>query len=168
MERNDPKILITDKAARSLRSGHPWVYADEVLQADAACGNGQIVDVCTRGGHWLGAGFYNSASKIRVRVLSRNANDRFDEAQLVIDPKLTVVGDQRGEGYQVEAMLYDAQGQQLLDSVLKADAVPMLNLDHKAAIMNDRNPQRGYPKWGWMTAQVKRRRRPSGEVRTEA
>ncbi len=82
-------------------------------------------------------------------------NDRFDEAQLVIDPKLTVVGDQRGEGYQVEAMLYDAQGQQLLDSVLKADAVPMLNLDHKAAIMNDRNPQRGYPKWGWMTAQVK-------------
>lgn len=82
-------------------------------------------------------------------------NDRFDEAQLVIDPKLTVVGDQRGEGYQVEAMLYDAQGQQLLDSVLKADAVTMLNLDHKAAIMNDRNPQRGYPKWGWMTAQVK-------------
>lgn len=70
MERNDPKILITDKAARSLRSGHPWVYADEVLQADAACVNGQIVDVCTRGGHWLGAGFYNSASKIRVRVLS--------------------------------------------------------------------------------------------------
>ena len=31
MERNYPKIQITDKAARSLRSGHPWVYADEVL-----------------------------------------------------------------------------------------------------------------------------------------
>lgn len=80
MERNYPKILVTDKAARSLRSGHPWVYADEVLQADAACANGQIVDVTTRSGHWLGAGFYNSASKIRVRVLSCNANDRFDEA----------------------------------------------------------------------------------------
>lgn len=98
MERNDPKILITDKAARSLRSGHPWVYADEVLQADAACVNGQIVDVCTRGGHWLGAGFYNSASKIRVRVLSRNANDRFDEAfwarriQYAVDYRRTVMG----------------------------------------------------------------------------
>ena len=80
MERNYPKIQITDKAARSLRSGHPWVYADEVLQADAACVDGQIVDVTTRSGHWLGSGFYNSASKIRVRVLSRNANDRFDEA----------------------------------------------------------------------------------------
>ena len=98
MERNDPKILITDKAARSLRSGHPWVYADEVLQADAACVNGQIVDVTTRGGHWLGAGFYNSASKIRVRVLSRNANDRFDEAfwarriQYAVDYRRTVMG----------------------------------------------------------------------------
>lgn len=80
MERNYPNISVTDKAARSLRSGHPWVYADEVLHADAACENGQLVDVTTRSGHWLGAGFYNSASKIRVRVLSRNANDRFDEA----------------------------------------------------------------------------------------
>ena len=68
MERNYPKIQITDKAARSLRSGHPWVYADEVLQADAACVDGQIVDVTTRSGHWLGVGFYNSASKIRVRA----------------------------------------------------------------------------------------------------
>ena len=57
MERNYPKIQITDKAARSLRSGHPGVYADEVLQADAACVDGQIVDVTTRGGHWRGAGF---------------------------------------------------------------------------------------------------------------
>ena len=62
MERNYPNISVTDKAARSLRSGHPWVYADEVLHADAACENGQLVDVTTRSGHWLGAGFYNSAS----------------------------------------------------------------------------------------------------------
>ena len=32
MERNYPNISVTDKAARSLRSGHPWVYADEVLR----------------------------------------------------------------------------------------------------------------------------------------
>ena len=98
MERNYPNISVTDKAARSLRSGHPWVYADEVLRADAACENGQLVDVTTRSGHWLGAGFYNSASKIRVRVLSRNANDRFDEAfwarriQYAVDYRRTVMG----------------------------------------------------------------------------
>ena len=32
MERNYPNISVTDKAARSLRGGHPWVYAGEVLQ----------------------------------------------------------------------------------------------------------------------------------------
>ena len=32
----------------------------------------------SRRGSWLGAGFYNSRSLIRVRLLSRNANDRFD------------------------------------------------------------------------------------------
>ena len=102
MERNYPNISVTDKAARSLRSGHPWVYADEVLHADAACENGQLVDVTTRSGHWLGAGFYNSASKIRVRVLSRNANDRFDEAfwarriQYAVDYRRTVIGEADG------------------------------------------------------------------------
>ena len=98
MERNYPNISVTDKAARSLRSGHPWVYADEVLHVDAACENGQLVDVTTRSGHWLGAGFYKSASKIRVRVLSRNANDRFDEAfwarriRYAVDYRRTVMG----------------------------------------------------------------------------
>lgn len=72
MERNYPKIQITDKAARSLRSGHPWVYADEVLQADAACVDGQIVDVTTRSGHWLGAGFYKQrVQDPRARALAQ-------------------------------------------------------------------------------------------------
>lgn len=92
-------------------------------------------------------------SDFGVRTL---LDDRFDEAQLVIDPKLTVIGDQRGEDYQVEAMLYDAQGQPVLNDVLTADAATILNLDHKAAIMNDRNPQRGYPKWGWLSATVRK------------
>ncbi len=91
-------------------------------------------------------------SDFGVRTL---LNDEYNKAELVIDPKLTVMAGQRGEGYQVEAMLYDAQGQRVLDSVLTADAATILNLDHKAAIMNDRNPQRGYPKWGWLSATVR-------------
>ncbi|MBR0051392.1 MAG: class I SAM-dependent rRNA methyltransferase, partial [Firmicutes bacterium] len=42
--------------------------------------NGDIVDVYTEKDRWMGAGFINDASKIRVRVISRNTNDRFDEA----------------------------------------------------------------------------------------
>jgi len=38
------------------------------------------VDAVSEKGRYLGSGFYSEKSKIRVRLLSRNANDRFDEA----------------------------------------------------------------------------------------
>ncbi len=79
----------------------------------------------------------------------------YKDARLTIDPKLSVVEGQRGEGYHIEARLFDADGKEVLDSVLRQDAVPVLNLDHKAKIMNARNPQRGYAAWGWMEATVK-------------
>ena len=41
--------------------------------------NGSLVDVFA-GNAYMGTGFYNANSKILVRLLSRNANDRFDAA----------------------------------------------------------------------------------------
>ena len=78
MERPFKSITVTDKAARALRGGHPWVFAGEVLTPGDPCPDGEIVDVYTQKGRWQGAGFYNSASLIRVRILSRNTNDRMD------------------------------------------------------------------------------------------
>lgn len=74
-----PVITVNEKAARSLRAGHPWVYGAETAGPDRPCNNGDIVDVVSQKGRWLGAGFLNDHSKIRVRVISRNTNDRFDE-----------------------------------------------------------------------------------------
>ena len=42
--------------------------------------NGCLVDVLSRKGRYLGTGLYSAQSKIRVRIISRNANDRFDTA----------------------------------------------------------------------------------------
>ena len=80
MERPFSSITVTEKAARSLRGGHPWVFAGEVLTKGDPCPDGEIVDVYTEKGRWQGAGFYNSRSLIRVRILSRNTNDKMDEA----------------------------------------------------------------------------------------
>ena len=80
MERPFARLTVTEKAARSLRAGHPWVYAGEVLTQGDPCPDGAVVDVYSPKDRWLGAGFYNHHSKIRVRVLSRNTNDRMDEA----------------------------------------------------------------------------------------
>ena len=42
--------------------------------------DGGLADVIGHKGAYLGTGFYNSHSLIRCRLLSRNANDRFDDA----------------------------------------------------------------------------------------
>ncbi len=76
------------------------------------------------------------------------------DAQLIVDPKLSVFGSERGTGYRIEAMLYDAQGKAMLDSVLWHAAEPMLNLDRKGKILNQRNPQRGYAPYGWLKVTI--------------
>ena len=75
-----PKITITPKGEAALTGGHPWVYEGEVTAVDGTPEDGTLVDVVSRRGSWLGCGFYNSHSKIRVRLLSRNANDDFSDA----------------------------------------------------------------------------------------
>ena len=80
MERPFASVTVTEKAARALRGGHPWVFAGEVLTKESPCPDGEIVDVYTEKGRWQGAGFYNGRSLIRVRILSRNTNDKMDEA----------------------------------------------------------------------------------------
>ncbi len=79
MDREYAKAVVTDKGADALRCGHPWVFQGEILGEDG-CRDGELVDVYTRRGRWMGTGFWNGRSRIRVRILSRNANDRFDEA----------------------------------------------------------------------------------------
>ena len=74
-----PRIVVTRKAARSLKAGHPWVFEGEVLEAEP-CANGSVVDVFEENGTWQGAGLLSQESKIRVRIVTRNANDRVDEA----------------------------------------------------------------------------------------
>ena len=74
-----PTVTITKKGQKAIEAGHPWVYAGEVLSCPENAENGAIVDVCSEKGTWLGAGLLSLHSLIRVRLLSRNANDSFDE-----------------------------------------------------------------------------------------
>lgn len=78
MERKFPKAIISPKGEKALRGGHPWVYSDEVSQVVGEYENGDLVDVFSAKNRFLGTGFINDRSKIRVRVISRNANDKFD------------------------------------------------------------------------------------------
>ena len=72
------KFYLTPKGERAARTGHPWVFGEEVTKVEGSYENGDLVDVVTPKGKYLGTGFVNDTSKIRVRIISTNTNDRFD------------------------------------------------------------------------------------------
>ena len=98
-ERDYPRFIISAKGTRWVEQGHPWVYAAEVLSEEGEAANGGLADAVSEKGKYLGTGFVSRESKIRLRLLSRNANDRFDEAfwrrrlQYAWDYRKTVMGD---------------------------------------------------------------------------
>ena len=79
-ERGYPRFTVTPKAESAILRGHPWVYDAEILSVEGTPENGKLVDILSKKGRYLGTGFLSEQSKIRIRLISRNANDRFDEA----------------------------------------------------------------------------------------
>lgn len=79
IQRSFPSVQITKKAALSLQNGHPWVYTEEITEYKGEYENGNLVDVFSQKGSYMGTGFINTYSKIGVRIISTNANDKFDE-----------------------------------------------------------------------------------------
>ena len=98
MQREFPRLTVSRKGTRWVEQGHPWIYEAEVLAEEGQPENGALVDAVSEKGKYLGTGFLSRESKIRVRLISRNANDRFDAAfwkrrlQYAWDYRKTVMG----------------------------------------------------------------------------
>ncbi len=58
----------------------PSVGGNSQRQLNRFAMDAALVDVCSEKGRYLGTGLYSEHSKIRIRLLSRNANDKFDAA----------------------------------------------------------------------------------------
>lgn len=75
-----PAVTLTKKGENWVKTGHPWVYAEEITGREGSFDNGCLTDVLSPKGAYLGTGLLSEKSKIAVRILSSNANERFDEA----------------------------------------------------------------------------------------
>ena len=101
-ERNFPSVTVTPKAERTLRNGNPRVYDTEIMSSSGEAENGALVDVFSVKGAYLGTGFISFHSKIRVRIVSSNANETFSPAfwerriRYALDYRRTVMGDDFG------------------------------------------------------------------------
>ena len=74
-----PKVTITKKGTAWVEQGHPWIYEGEVVSVEGEIENGCIADAVSEKGKYLGTGFISLSSKIRLRIVTRNANDSLDE-----------------------------------------------------------------------------------------
>lgn len=94
-----PILVVTSKAEKAIKAGHPWVYDTEIQSVTGTIENGCLVDVISQKGTYLGTGFISLSSKIRVRILSSNANETFDNRfwerriQYALEYRRTVMGD---------------------------------------------------------------------------
>ncbi|NLH01213.1 MAG: class I SAM-dependent rRNA methyltransferase [Clostridiales bacterium] len=129
--RDLPQVTVTRKAQAALESGHPWVYDTEVMTDTEKVPNGSLVDVVSEKKKYLGTGLLSKNSKIRIRLISRNANDTFDEAfferriRYAWEYRKTVMGDDIsacrvifGEADQFPGLTVDRYGELLVTQTL--------------------------------------------------
>jgi len=80
-----PTVLLKPGEADRIVAGHPWIYHGEILRLTQPPGDGELVQVKDHRQRFLGVGFFNSKSKINVRVLSPErveVNERFFEERI--------------------------------------------------------------------------------------
>ncbi len=83
------KLFLKRGRANPLWHGHPWVYSGAIAREEGPYEPGDVVEVCDSDGRFIGRGFANPRSQIRVRMVTRRdeAVDaaliarRLDEAQ---------------------------------------------------------------------------------------
>ncbi|HVM46394.1 MAG TPA: class I SAM-dependent rRNA methyltransferase [Candidatus Acidoferrum sp.] len=63
-------VLLKPGEADRIVAGHPWIYTSSVLRLTQPAADGELVQVKDHRQRFLGVGFYNSQSRIAVRVLS--------------------------------------------------------------------------------------------------
>lgn len=68
---NNPVVKLKKKHEKRIKSGHLWIYSNEVERIDKTIPVGSLVDVVTSSGEYIGTGFFNPHKLITVRLLTR-------------------------------------------------------------------------------------------------
>ncbi len=74
------KAYLKRGEGRSLKAGGAWVYDNELERIEGNFDNGDVTELYDFDGFFMGRGFINTASKIRIRMLSRKKDAVIDEA----------------------------------------------------------------------------------------
>ena len=73
------RITLKRNEGRTVSSGGLWIFDNEIDHVEGRYENGEIVEVVSFKGDFLGYGYINDNSKIRIRLLSRDRNEIIDK-----------------------------------------------------------------------------------------
>lgn len=73
------KINLKTNEDRRIRSGHLWVFSNEINKLVGNPENGDLVEVYDSKNQLLGSGFYNKNSLIAIRMISKSIVDDIDD-----------------------------------------------------------------------------------------
>ena len=59
-------MRIDARGTKKAQGGHPWVFDNEITEQEGVPEDGGLCDVLSHKGRYLGTGYYNGHSKIRV------------------------------------------------------------------------------------------------------
>lgn len=74
-----PRLMLRKGRERRQQMGHPWVYEGEIATVKGHPADGDVVNCYSFNGMFLGRGYFNSRSKIRLRILTRNVAEEVND-----------------------------------------------------------------------------------------
>jgi 23S rRNA (cytosine1962-C5)-methyltransferase len=120
------RLHVSPTAEWKLRSGHPWLFSDSILEQNRPALTGELAVIYDRHDNFLGIGLYDPDSPIRVRVLHRGKPRSIAEAFWI---------ERLREATQRRARLFDADtdGYRMIHG--ENDGWPGLVLDRYASTL---------------------------------
>src|SRR5947209_5010184 len=73
------KFFLRKKIGDRVVSGHPWIFGNELGDSEGTAEPGDIVEVYSSNGSFIGKGYINPASQIRIRLLTREKSEVIDD-----------------------------------------------------------------------------------------
>lgn len=73
------KIFLKKKISTRIADGHPWIFGNEIGDEEGDYIPGDIVDVFSSNGSFVGKGYINPASQIKVRLLTRDVDEEVND-----------------------------------------------------------------------------------------
>ncbi len=100
------RVILKEARERAIKRFHPWIFSGAVKDIEGNVEDGDIVDIYTIKGEYLGSGFVDFQSQIRVRILTymkTEINDLFwrNRFQSAIERRLNMFNEEETNAYRL-------------------------------------------------------------------